>query len=614
MCGIAGWLDWKKDLRQEDAVRILQKMTETLTHRGPDAGGTWSAHHVGLGHRRLIVLDPRGGAQPMTCTHEGRTYTITYNGELYNYLELRSQLQVRGHQFATRNSDTEVLLHAYIEWGAACTDRLNGIFAFAIWDEHRQSLFLCRDRLGVKPLFYRQTPDGLMFASELKALLAHPEVPAQLDREGLGEIMVMGPSRTPGHGVFRGLQELRPGFSLLGSRERVKMWPYWNLKSHPHRDGLKTTAATVRGLLEDTAARQLQSDVPVCTLLSGGLDSSILTALAARTLQHEPLHTFSVDYVDSSRYFIANQFETNPDGPWIERVSEHLGTVHHHIIIDNQELARSLVPALQASDLPGMTDIDSSLLLFCREIKKQATVALSGECADEIFGGYPWFHKPETAGTTGFPWIRQVKERSRFLSPALQDLIRPVDYAWQRFQEAREEVPRLPGEAAEDARIRELFYLNMTRFMTTLLDRKDRMSMAGGLEVRVPYSDHRLVEYVWNIPWTMKTAGGQAKGVLRQAMQGLLPQDVLWREKSPYPKSHHPLYRQSIKAELEQVLQDSSSPLLPLIQPQAVADLLQRDEPLMGQPWFGQLMGDTQYMAYLLQINRWLKHYRISVH
>ncbi len=613
MCGIAGWVDWQRDLRNERDMAVIERMTEALTPRGPDDQGIWAAEHTLLGHRRLIVLDPLGGIQPMIKVHHDQTYVIVYNGEIYNYRELRSKLKALGHDFVTANSDTEVLLHAYLEWGIDCVHYLNGIFAFAIWDELRQHLLLVRDRLGVKPLFYRAAPNSLLFASELKSLLAHPEVPAQVDGEGLAEILVLGPARTPGYGIFKGIREVLPGHCLLFDRNGIRTWPYWRLQSQPHLDDADTTAEKLRELLEDIAVRQLQSDVPIGTLLSGGLDSSILTALAARAVKGSPLSTFSVDYRDSSRYFVANQFETNPDGPWIQTVSKYLGTDHHSIVLDNHDLPDALPHAMQAADIPGMTDIDASLLLFCREIKKKVTVALSGECADEVFGGYPWFHNPAAASEKGFPWVRMVEQRSAFLSPEINKLIKPIEYALDRYHQARAEVPRLPGENAAEAQVREVFYLNITRFMPTLLDRKDRMSMACGLEVRVPYSDHRLVEYVWNIPWSLKNYGGLPKGILRYAAKGLLPDEVLMRQKSPYPKTHHPIYREIIKAQLEQVLNNPDSPLLNLVQPEKLLEMLRSNRLLMDKPWFGQLMGDTQYMAYLLQVNRWLEHYKVEL-
>ncbi len=614
MCGISGWIDWREDLRTQ--ADIIEKMSGTLAHRGPDAQNIWLSPCAALGHCRLVVVDPEGGGQPMSRNRGKNRYIISYNGELYNTLELRRDLEARGYTFLTRNSDTEALLLAYMEWGPACLERCNGIFAFAIWDEANQSLFLARDRLGVKPLFYTQQGSSFLFASELKALLAHPAVKAQLEGEGLAEILVMGPSRTPGHGIFRGMAELRPGHYLQYDRNGLRIKKYWALESRPHEDDMETTALKVRELLEDTVSRQLVADVPVCTLLSGGLDSSALTALAAREFRKAgwgSLNSISVDYIDNENYFQPGAFQPDADSAWVGRVSSSLGTSHTYIEIDNRELAAALLPALIANDLPGMADIDSSLYLFCREIKKIATVALSGECADEVFGGYPWFHKQESLDIPSFPWIRMLRERMSMLSPEILEKIRPKNYLDMRYREALEEVPRLPGEDAREARIRELFYLNITRFMPTLLDRKDRMSMACGLEVRVPFSDHRLVEYVWNIPWKMKTCDQMPKGILRRALRGLLPADVLQRPKSPYPKTHSPSYMDAVRKGVEKILADPTSPLLPLFDIAALREALQSPGNIFTLPWFGQLMGDAQYLAYLIQLDTWLRKYGVTI-
>jgi len=615
MCGINGWVDWEVDLTQQR--HILETMTGTLAHRGPDAAGIWLSPRAALGHRRLIVVDPSGGSQPMTRRRGNDTYTITYNGELYNTLELRQELEARGHTFYTHNSDTEVLLVAYMEWGAECIEHFNGIFAFAIWHEKEQSLFLGRDRLGVKPLFYTQRGSAFLFASELKALLAHPAVRPEVDAEGLAEVLVMGPSRTPGHGVFRGIAELRPGHCLVYNRNGIHLRRYWSLESRPHEDNLETTVARVRELFLDTVMRQLVADVPVCTFLSGGLDSSAITVLAAarfRQTGRAPLHTYSVDYAGNSRYFQANQFEPNSDEPWVKHVSDFCGTVHHQILLDTPQLVEGLAAAIRANDLPGMADIDSSLYLFCREVKKEATVALSGESADEVFGGYPWFHKNETLTASTFPWITMTRERARLLAPELSGQIRPEEYVAARYREALDEVPRLPGEDPLNARMREIFYLNITRFMPTLLDRKDRMSMASGLEVRVPFCDHRLVEYVWNIPWEMKNCGQKEKGILRRAMAGLLPDGVLARRKSPYPKTHNPTYLAAVHAWLLRILDDPASPLHQLINHAAVRRLIQEENLVFDRPWFGQLMRGPQLIAHLIQVDIWLREYKIALH
>ncbi|MEN6414198.1 MAG: asparagine synthase (glutamine-hydrolyzing) [Veillonellales bacterium] len=504
MCGIAGWIDWKLDLTKER--QTLAAMVEKLSARGPDASGMYFAPHAALGHRRLSVVDPENGAQPMIRKRGQYSYAITYNGELYNTAELRQDLESRGYGFTT-HCDTEILLTAYMEWGSDCVERFNGIFAFGIWDEFRQHLFLARDRIGVKPLFYARRGDGLIFGSELKALLANPAIKPEINAEGLAEVFMLGPARTPGHGVFRDVFELKPGHCAVYNENGLYITQYWKLNSKSHTDDFKTTVETVRNLLEDTVKRQLVADVPVCTLLSGGLDSSALTALTAYSYQKDGLgavDTYSVDYLDNDRYFKASSFQPNADAPWVEKVAKHFGTCHHNVLLDTPELVQSLPNAAISRDLPGMADVDTSLYLFCREIKKGATVALSGECADEVFGGYPWFYRQDMLKSGTFPWAPHPEMRREWLSPEVNASIRSGEYVNERYQAALAEVPRLPGEDAHAARMREIFYLSLTRWMPTLLDRKDRMSMAFGLEVRVPYCDHRLVEYVWNVPWEMK--------------------------------------------------------------------------------------------------------------
>jgi asparagine synthase (glutamine-hydrolysing) len=590
-------------------------MTETLAPRGPDASGAWINRYCALGHRRLSVMDPENGAQPMLRVYGDYTYSIVYNGELYNAPELKCELELRGHTFAT-NCDTEVLLVAFIEWGRACVDRLNGIFAFAVWSDRDEALYLVRDRLGVKPLFYAYRDGVLLFGSEPKAILAHPDFPAEVDHEGIAEIFAIGPARTPGHGIYKGMSELKPGHCMTVDRNGLSIRAYWSLVSQPHLEDVDATAARVGELLKDTVERQLVSDVPVCTLLSGGLDSSALTAIASsyyRSSGQGVVPTYSVDYVDNDKHFKSSAFQPNADAPWIKRMSEYLGTVHHPVEFDTPELVEALKAAVIARDTPGMADVDGSLLLFCREIKKGATVAISGEAADEIFGGYPWFHREDALQADTFPWALKVKERAAVLSGDAEAYIRPEQYAKNRYQQALSEVPRLSGENAQQRRMREISYLNITRFMPTLLDRKDRMSMASGLEVRVPFCDHRLVEYVWNIPWEIKTAGEREKGILRKALRGVLPDDVLYRKKSPYPKTHNPNYMNAVRGQLREILHDSSSPLLPFVNVPNLLKMTEPDSPSSDFPWFGQLMTGPQLFAFLIQTDYWLRTYKVGV-
>ncbi|MCL6444008.1 MAG: asparagine synthase (glutamine-hydrolyzing) [Alicyclobacillus sp.] len=614
MCGIAGWVDWTRNLTQERAT--VEAMGTTLEHRGPDTAGVWVTKSAAFAHRRLIVVDPAGGAQPMTRTFGDSSYTVIYNGELYNTEDLRKQLLAMGYTFHSY-SDTEVLLVSYVAWGPSCVERFNGIFAFGIWDEANKSLFMARDRLGVKPLFYVRKGSMLLFASEIKALLAHPEVSRKVDAEGLAEIFAIGPARTPGIGVFKDIQELRAGHRLYATPDHMRVGAYWQLTSHPHVDDLDTTTETVRQLLIDTVERQLVSDVPVCTFLSGGLDSSAVSAIAARYYQtqgREPLQTYSIDFENMEQNFQANSFQTSLDAPWARYVSEFLETMHHPVVFGMPEMIEHLWTPLGYRDLPGMADIDTSLYLFCREIKRNATVALSGESADEVFGGYPWFYREEALKANTFPWSIKLHERVRLMSPELRAKIQPEDYVADRYQQALNEVPRLPGESPEAARIREISYLSITRFLPTLLDRKDRMSMAGGLEVRVPFCDHRLVEYVFNIPWEMKACDNQVKGILRRAMKGYLPDDALARKKSPYPSNPDPAYLAATRSAALSILDDPDSPLLPLIDTSALLYLAETSlGPLEHRPWFGQIMATAQMFHYLTEVDQWLRTFKVEL-
>lgn len=614
MCGITGWVDFQRNMQNE--TDTLRKMTETLAKRGPDDTNIWTDTHVGFGHKRLVVVDAEGGKQPMTRTKNGHRYIICYNGELYNTEDIRKELLIKGYSFQG-HSDTEVLLSAYIEWEEKCVDFLNGIFAFAVWDERKQQLFIGRDRLGVKPLFYAEVNKGFIFGSELKALLGHPDMKAEINREGLSEILALGPSRSPGTGVFKGIRELRPAHALtLSASKGLRIWRYWNVKSENHTDSTEETIEKVRFLFKDAVEKQLVSDVPLCTFLSGGVDSSAITAIAAMEYEKAgkgPLHTYSIDYEGNDQFFQANEFQPNSDAAFIKQMTQEFNTVHHNRVITQEDLAAYLREAVQVRDLPGMADIDSSLLWFCRDIKKAFVVGLSGECADEIFGGYPWFHRPEDLKRQGFPWMRSIHERQGLLKDDWQQKLKLEEYMMARFNETVAETPQLDGENALEAGRRELFYLNMTWFMTTLLDRKDRMSMGASLEVRVPFADHRLVEYVWNIPWELKMYGNREKGLLRKALEGILPHDVLYRKKSPYPKTHNPKYTGEVQNLLSEIMKNKSSVLYEFFNEEKLKKIIETEGAAFKEPWFGQLMTGPQLLAYLVQLDYWFEDYGIQI-
>ncbi|WP_298798387.1 asparagine synthase (glutamine-hydrolyzing) [Pseudonocardia sp. 73-21] len=577
MCGIAGWVDFDRDLRTETAT--VSAMTDTMALRGPDAEGIWIDDHVALGHRRLSIIDLEGGTQPMVAEHDGRpAAVITYSGEVYNFPELRSELTSRGHRFRTR-SDTEVVLRAYLEWGRGFAERLNGMFAFAVWDLRREELLLVRDRVGIKPLYYQLLPTGVLFGSEPKALLANPLAGRTVDASGLRELF--GGVKAPGGAVISGMPELAPGHTLTVGRGGARLHRYWQLTAHEHPDDEATTVDTVRGLLEDITTRQMVSDVPLGTLLSGGLDSSTLTALAARSGRPgaEPVRTFSVDFAGYLHNFEPDLTHPTPDSPYVQQVVDHLGTEQRHIVLDNGEMIRSEIrtAVVQAMDWPvliaGPGSMDISLHLLFRAVRPHCTVALTGESADELFGGYPWFHHPEYGGPGTLPWTLAHNLGMPALFGPVTERIDVRGYQADQYLEAAAAVPRLPGESGREARFRACTYFFLTRFMRTLLDRKDRLSMATGLEVRVPFCDHRLQEYVFNVPLSMKTGDGRWKTLLRRAVADLLPTSVLERPKSGYPVSNDTAYDTHVQQELAKRLAVGAERIEPLLNPVIVRDV-----------------------------------------
>ncbi len=609
MCSIAGVIDFQNDLRGQGPV--LDAMQKSMVRRGPDQQGKYISEHAALLHDRLAVIDIENGRQPMTVGDGLRTYTIVYNGEIYNTDEVRGDLIALGYTFSG-HSDTEVVLKSFIQWGESCVDRLNGIFAFAVWDSREERLFIARDRMGVKPFFYAIRRGALLFASELKGLLAHPLVDPVLDREGVLEVMLTGPGRTPGYGVFKDVEELRPGWRGWFDRDGLRTGRYWRLTAKEHRDSLDATVEQVRYLVTDAIRRQLVSDVPLGTFLSGGLDSGIISAVANLHMKERgmPLHTFSVDYKDHLKYFHETRFQPTSDTVYIPKLADWLGSVSHVTVLDTQELADGLYEAAEARDLPGMADVDSSLLQFCKHIKPHVTVALSGECADEIFGGYPWFRDEKIRAAEGFPWAQSIQYRAGFLLPEHAQGLDAQEYLMEKYRLTLADTDTLDTDSPLEKRMRQMMRLNTDWFMQTLLDRKDRMSMYSALEVRVPFCDHRIAEYLYSVPWEMKDYGHYEKGLLRQAMRGLLPDEILWRKKSPYPKTHNPDYMAEVSRRLRLVMADSRSPLLSLVRREALEALLEDDR---SQPWYGQLMTTPQTIAYMLQVDHWMRTYKVRL-
>ena len=609
MCGIAGWIE--KGCLMAERGQTLKAMSESLQRRGPDENGIYINGDIALIHRRLVVIDRENGKQPMSARHDDATYVIVYNGELYNSAALREELRAKGHHFRG-HSDTEVVLKSFIQYGEGCAEKLNGIFAFAVCNTRDRSLFLCRDRVGVKPLFYYEYSGGLVFGSEIKALLQSGVVKPQIDEQGLNEIFFLGPARTPGCGVFKGVFELNPGECAVYRDGVLTRKTYFSIEAREHTDCEKETIEKTRALLTDAIERQLVSDVPLCMLLSGGLDSSVIVKVASLCHRERKLgrvNTYSVEYRDNERFFKKSKFQPNRDAEYIKLMSKNAGTHHTEVIIDNTLLCDALYDSVDARDLPGYVDVDASLLLFCREIKKDFTVALSGECADELFGGYPWYFNRDILFEDCFPWSRSQGVRRSIIKKGL--LPRGEEYVRQRYLDTIARAPKLPRDSREEARMREMFFLNYYWFMQCLLERKDRCSMYSGLEVRVPFCDYRIVEYAYNMPWKLKALGGREKGIVRKAFEGLLPDEIAWRKKSPYPKTHNPVYFEECAKRVRSILQKKST-LTELIDKQAVQQIIDHPETIT-EPWYGQLMQAPQILAYIIELDYWFEKYKVEI-
>ncbi|ASO21089.1 asparagine synthase (glutamine-hydrolyzing) [Actinoalloteichus hoggarensis] len=608
MCGFVGWLDFARDLRGEQ--RILDTMTDTMEDRGPDGRGTWLGRHAALGHRRLSVIDLAGGAQPMISEvgPQRMPVVLAFAGEIYNFVELRAELIALGHEFRTR-SDTEVVLHAYLEWGADCAERLNGMFAFAVWDSVLDAMVLVRDRLGVKPLYYAPTPDGVLLASEPKGILANPSFKASLTTEAL-PILLNSRLALPGETPISGLREVKPGHTVRIDRRGCHETPYWRLSSRPHTDDFDTTLSTIRDLLEDTVERQLVADVPRAAMLSGGLDSSVVAAMAMRRMRRDgegPLITYSVRFEGEENDFRPTALRPERDAPYAASAARHLGTEHVEVVLTAADLAAAAPAARRARDLPSLGQFDTSMYSMFAALRERCTVALSGEAADEIFGGYPWFHASDLVWRDGFPWLGDAPRLADCLSPDLRAALRPAEFEADRYATLRSQVPRLPGEDRLNARMREVLFFSLQGPLFTLLERKDRMSMAVGLEVRVPFCDHRLLEYVWNVPWSMKAADGREKSLLRMAAADLLPPEILNRRKSAYPAMHDPRQETLARTAVRELVADSSSPLSGLLDHDRVLSLAADQHSTMTHASTAHLLTP------LLEVDTWMRETGLDV-
>lgn len=612
MCGIAGYYDPKNDFSNDlkNNLRILENMIKSMKMRGPDDDSFSIIENCCLAHTRLSIIDIETGSQPMKLRYNDNTYHIVFNGEIYNHRIIKSELISLGYEFDT-TSDVEVLLKAFIHWGIGFVDHINGIFAIAIYDEALKTLYLIRDHFGVKPLYYTRYKDTLIFASRIDTLFEYPRIRPFIDLNSFNEIFTLGPSKTYGKGVFKNIYEVLPGEYIKYSPTGYSKVRYYNLKSKPHTDSLNDTIEKTAYLLEESIKSQMISDVPICTFLSGGIDSSYVSSVCSH-YQDSPLDTFSFDFEGNETHFKANSFQVSQDRPYIDCMVEYIGSNHTYLTCDSKTQADLLYDSVDSRCLPTMADIDSSLLYFCKQVSHTHKCTLTGECADEIFGGYPWFHRPEMLSAQTFPWIQDLTFRKSLLNPEFVGALNMDKYLLNSYNDCISEVEIIPEENETDRNRRIISYLNIRYFMQTLLDRMDRTSMASGLEARVPFADRYLVDYVYNIPWNIKCLDGVPKGLLRAAAKRYLPEEIMNRPKNPYPKTYNPSYEKILKDRLREIINDHTSPIISYLNIENVNKFIDAPKEY-GRPWYGQLMAGPQMMAYLIQINYWMKKYSLSL-
>lgn len=614
MCGIAGFYQLKHDVFKDYSFNLLKNklinMKNSIKHRGPNDDEIYMEGFCGLAHTRLSIRDLKGGHQPMTRRYNGRRATIAYNGELYNTNELKHRLSSYDIDLRT-TSDTEIILYCYLVFGTKIFKDFNGIFAFAIYDNNE--LIIARDHVGVKPLFFYMDEKQFVFSSEPKGIFAYGIEP-KLNNDSWCEIIGLGPAHTLGNGVFAGIHEVLPGHFMsvtLNENRDISLSDscFWKLTSRMHRDDYASTVCYTNYLIEDSIKKQMVSDIPICTFLSGGLDSSLVSSIVSSNLGDKKLNTYSFDFVDNEINFKANSFQTTRDRPFVDIMKEYINSNHKYLECNNNDQINCLFEAVDARDMPCMADVESSMLYFCRLVSRECKVTLTGECADEIFGGYPWFHRADMLNQNTFPWSYDMNARTYLFKKDFIDELNIDDYVKNAYETSVGECEYLDDENETETLRRKVTWLNIKWFMMTLLTRMDRCSMFSGLEARVPFADYRILEYVFNVPWEYKCYHNQTKSLLVECGKKYLPDEILYRKKTPYPKTYDPNYEKMLG---QMVLEEYNSnlSLQTIIDKEKLLSFVNSPKDY-GKPWYGQLMAGPQMLAYILQIGYWLRKYNL---
>jgi asparagine synthase (glutamine-hydrolysing) len=603
MCGIAGLV--AVDRLDADAPRRARRMRDIIAHRGPDESGLHCDDRAALGHRRLSIVDLRTGQQPLS--NEDGTIWVVFNGEIYNHATVRRELEGHGHRYRTR-SDTETIVHAYEQWGDECVDRFRGMFAFALWDAPRRRLLLVRDRLGIKPLYWARAGDTLLFASEIKALLAadliQPEPNTAVLPEVLSTRYVSGPET-----MFRAVQKLLPGHLLVFERGETRIRQYWDVPMRPAADrqrlaGSREVIAEFRSLLEESVRLRLMSDVPLGMFLSGGIDSSVIATLMARMIDR-PIQTFSVAFKDRAY----NELE------YAREVARAIRADSHEIVIDDRDFFGALPKLVWHEDEPIAHTSSVPLYFVSALARRHVTVVLTGEGSDELLAGYGRYPRVSWNWRAGTIYERVVPERLRAsiaggVLPKLPPALRRYagrsflamdrtpesmcfdNFASIRLTDQRELLAPALGLAATRAQayggsmayfekpdggstlLDRLLYVDIKTYLVELLMKQDQMSMAASIESRVPFLDHKLVEFAAGLPDRWKLSGWTTKRVLRESMKGLIPESILKRPKMGFPVPFASWTRGAWKGVARDVLLDRRARERGVIDPAAVDRLL----------------------------------------
>ena len=610
--GICGYINYSEKIKNS---KIILEMTESINKSNIKNLDVSINNVCAFGHTNQTIIDLLEKDKPKTYEYNSNKYTITYNGTIYNKEEIKKALIEDGLELKIC-SDEEIILASYIKEKEKCLDKLNGCFAFAIYSEKENLLFIARDRLGIKPLFYTISNNTLIFASEIKAILKHPNVKAIAGERELMELLGLGPAHSPGNTYFKNIHELKPGHFATYSGINFNTYRYWDLKTNVCEDDIYTAIDKTKQLVTDSLKMQLNSNVPVSCMLSGGLDSSILTTLAKQ--ENSKLSTFSIDYIGNDTSFVSNSYQPTQDAEFVKIMSDYLHTNHKTIYLKNDELFYLLKDAMIARDMPGMADVDSSIYAFCRAISNNGfKVCISGECSDEIFGGYPWYYREKLVNYTSFPWALSDDIRNDMLNVNICKNYNVKEYIQECYDNTLKNVELNSSNEMEN-KFRKTNYLTIKWFMNTLIERTDRASSANGLEVRIPFADHRIFEYLYNVPARYKlglihNSEPVEKYLLRKAFEQDLPKEIVNRKKSPFPKTYSNDYLNLVESEVLKILKNNCAPIHNIINTDFLNNILTTHGNILKENWFGQLMTYPQTLAYLIQINMWLEEYNVSL-